>query len=796
MLSVALVPGVAARAQQAAPAGADAAVSTIQEIVVTANKREERLQDVPADVSVVGRAQLAQQNITDTTSLTQAVPSLTLAGGTIGGLEIRGIGTASFARSSEQSVSTVTDGVVLDRSRSQDLYDIDHVEVLNGPQGMLFGKNASAGVVNIVTRAPEIGKTELIGHLDAGDLDYVVGRLIANLPLGEDAALRISGHYDAYGHTIYNGFLKKWDHEDSPGVRARLLWEPTSDLTVNIVGNYDVQEQNGVNSGVGPLRTVLPATGNPNNIPANLTGAALTNYNAVMATLANTCGVTVGPKNNRTCTEGVNADTGGVFYPSKFYLLSGQVDWRRDGYILTSITAARRSSYGDSSLPAGTPGNDADSTPSDWLSSNLSSGWANTFSEELRLTSPATDRIAYVAGLYASSTIQRANVSQTGIFTPAFNGAGGTPNCVATPCTHADFIRIDQSSYAAFGQLTFHVTDRFRLLAGARETHDALQDVTQPFSPAGFIPLPAAQQFLAVNIKDTRDNFSWRLGAQADIAHDVMAYATAARGYKGALVNDQLSNNGVGQPLVQPEIPMDYEVGLKATVLDGRLATDVALFHDKVKDFQTTIFLPPVGATPAGFATGNVPYVITQGVELSVFGKPFENFSLNGGVLYDDARYSPNYLVACSQLLTPGVGGCAAPPAPKNTPSVTHLFFAPQWKVSLSAEYDVPLTGFRSGLTGYAQADVVYTTKFNYAATPDPNLVAPDETRLGARIGVRSDKGWEVAVFARNLLDQRIPTYVQADPLATANGLASRSYNQGLDYNSYRLIGISLDARY
>jgi len=162
--------------------------------------------------------------------------------------------------------------------------------------------------------------------------------------------------------------------------------------------------------------------------------------------------------------------------------------------------------------------------------------------------------------------------------------------------------------------------------------------------------------------------------------------------------------------------------------------------------------------------------------------------------LYDDAQYSPGYLVACSPLLVSGEGGCFTSLGKTETESNRNLIFAPNWKITLSAEYDVPL---RSGVVGFVQSDVVYTSKFNYAATPDPNLVAPDFTRLGARIGVRSeDRRWGVSIFGRNLLDQRIPTFVSPDPLSSSNGLAGRSYIQGLDLDSYRVVGVTLDGRF
>jgi len=787
IVELGLIAGATAASAQSAPATA-ADASTVQEVVVTAQKREQRLQDVPINVTVVGSDQLQRQNITDTTSLSLAVPSLTVAGGTLGGLEIRGIGTQTFARSAEPSVSVVADGVVLDRNRSSELFDVNNVEVLNGPQGTLFGRNSSAGLLNIITNAPQLNETSMSVHVDAGTHEDQSDRVVANAPLGDNAAIRISAHYDAFGDTVYDALLNKWDYNADAGVRARVLWEPTDNITVNLVADYDRATFNGVNDSAGALRVIVPATGNPGGIPANLTGAALTNYNNTVAQLQTACGITASPNNNRTCVAGINSQTGGVFYPSQFHLFSGQVDWRLGGFTVTSITAERRSDYGDGSLPPGTPGNDAGSVPVDWLNSNLSYGSDDTVSEELRLASPAKDRLSYVVGVYLSTTTQSDGISQTGMVSPALASFG----CTTPPyCSNADNIRVNQQDYAAFGQATFQVTDKFQLIAGGRETEDYLHDVTDPFTPAGFTAEPATLRFSKLDITDLRSNFSWRLGAQYTVSGDLMFYTTAAQGYKGALVNDQLAANGIGKPLVLPEIPMDYEVGVKSTWFDHRLGADLALYHDRVKDFQTNVFIP---STPAGFATGNVPYVTSQGVDFSFFGKPLRQLTINGGVLYDDAQYSPGYLVACSPLLVSGEGGCFTSLGKTETESNRNLIFAPNWKITLSAEYDVPL---RSGVVGFVQSDVVYTSKFNYAATPDPNLVAPDFTRLGARIGVRSeDRRWGVSIFGRNLLDQRIPTFVSPDPLSSSNGLAGRSYIQGLDLDSYRVVGVTLDGRF
>lgn len=763
----------------------------VETVVVTAQKRSERLQDVPLNVNVVDSEQLARQNISDTTGLALAIPSLTVSGGTAGGLQLRGIGTTTFTRGAEQSVSTVFDGIVLDRSRASQLYDLDHVEVLNGPQGMLFGKNASAGVVSIIPKKPSFNGFSVIARAEYGERSYNNDMFAVNVPLSDSLAVRLSGHYGSFGHTIYNTYVNKWDYESDAGLRGQVRWVPTDNLTVDVIADYQKTTMNGVNTAVGVPRKIYPATGNPGGVPYDLTGTDLAMYNATVGALA-ACGVTASPDNNRTCADGVHAGAGGNYYPSEFLLFGVTVNWDIGKYAITSISAMRRNVSGDSSLPPGTPGNDSDSTPNDLLSSNLSYGSATTWSQELRLASPAEDRVSYVVGLYASTTTNRGNVTQTGLWNPILVAYGFcTP---ALPCSRGSRSTDVAQNYAVFGQATIHITDDLRMILGGRETSDILSEKAIGYTPAGFAPMyPPTQNFSSLFAKYSHTNFSWRTGLQYDVTPDTMAYVTVSRGYKGAFFALQQD----GSEMVEPEIPMAYEVGAKSTMLDGKFAVNLALFYTRVKGFQTTVYFPAVGSLPAGFFSSNAPYVITRGVDLSFFGSPVENLYVNGGILYNNATYPADFKVACSQLYLPGQGSCVADPAGPYAIANHMTAFTPQWKMTLSGQYDVPLKGMLSGMTAFVQADVTYTTTYNYSPTPDPELYAPDYTRLGGRLGIRSDDGlWTLSVFGRNLLDQRIPVYVIPDPLDYSNGLGGRAYLQGLNANSYRVVGVSLGLHY
>ena len=752
-------------------------------IVVTAQKREERLQDVPINVNVVGADQLDRQNVTDTVSLADAVPSLTIAGGSIGGPQIRGIGTSTFARSAETSVSTVLDGVVLDRNRATELYDVERVEVLNGPQGTLFGKNASAGLINIVSRKPDLSRFSVYGKGDVGNRDYRDFEAAINVPFSPTLGIRVAGHYNSYGNTIFNPIVNKADFTETASVRGQIRWEPTPSFTANLLGAYTKIATNGVNGSVGPLRTILPATGNPGGTP-DLTGTNLAAYNLVTGTLAAQCGVAPDPRNNIVCQDGVNPTTGGNLFPSSFRMFALQLDWDVGPATLTSITAHRRFAYGNSMLPAGTPGNDADSTPFPILSSNLSDGRTSTFSQELRVATPADEPISFVAGLYGSWQDSDQGITQTG--TVFFN-----PSPTAPLLSRGNTFNITQRNYGIFGQVDFDLTEQLKAFVGGRYTHDYLRDVTELIVVPGFIALPPSQQFREIDITDKRDNLSWRAGLQFYFTPDVQIYGSVARGYKGSLINDGLTNSSIGQTLVEPEKPLAFELGLKASVLDNRLGLNIALFHTEVDNYQTTVFLPPDASGRSGFATGNASSVRTRGVDLSIFGRPFDGFTVNAGVLYNDSSYADDFRVACSQLFPPGQSGCGTD---GTTSPVDRLVFAPEWKASVSGQYETNLFG---NVDGFVQGDLVYTSSFFYTPTPDPNTIAPSYTKLGGRIGIKSSDGfWTLSVFGRNLLDERIPQYVIPDPLSARNGLGGRSYVQQFDVNSYRIIGVSLGFEY
>ena len=446
-----------ADAQTAQPTDTDNAAPG--DIIVTAQKRSERLQDVPLAVTVVGGDLLSQQGRTSIEGAQYLVPALNFAksGTTLNqSIFLRGVGTATFSIAGEPSVSTVVDGVVFSRAGEafSDLVDIDRMEVLRGPQGTLFGKNASAGVINITSKQPT---RDFGGYLEAGFFTRAEyrGRAVLNIPLGEDVRTRFTGFYTnydgnitnrAYGGRHVNGF-------EHYGGRAQLVADLGPSVTLTLIGDYHRNDDDCCADiiGTGPLT----GTGAP--------GSSLAF--AVLPT----------PRGNRT--REVNQDLITATRETG-YGFSGQLDIQTGAGTVTYIGSYRN--YRNTEV------RDGDWLPRAYIGFNQLHDFGpqtgDTVTQEVRLTSPGQQLIDYTAGLYFSSADSERIFSR---FDQVCTPVGGVAPAVLTPCTSAlanpsifptataDFGSTFRN-YAAFGQFTINIAERFRLIGGLRYTHDEL----------------------------------------------------------------------------------------------------------------------------------------------------------------------------------------------------------------------------------------------------------------------------------------------------------------------------------
>ncbi|MCG2840126.1 TonB-dependent receptor [Sandaracinobacter sp. RS1-74] len=742
---LALAASLAAPAAAQTPAASSAAEPVLADIVVTGTKREERLQDVPQSISLVDSQALQQQNIANVNDLARAVPSFNTSYGSV---KIRGLGAQTYSRSAEGSVGVVLDGVALSNASTQanpaGLFDVARVEVLMGPQGTLFGRNSSAGVVNIVTNAPDPSRMEMAFHGEVGNRNQRRVQAMANLPVGDVAALRLSAQSSRTATTTYNVPRFGWDDLQSSGVRARFLVEPSEKLTINLIADYEKFS----NTGGGWV--VVQST----------PGSFLTNQ-------LNACGIVIGPDNRSNCYSGQS------YGRDKAYGVSGQIDWQIGEFTLTSITANRWLKQDG--------GGDSDSVPVDVLDVNASTQSISNFSQEIRLTSPSGGFAQFVVGGYYFRGKQDATGIQMGSLRilPFGLKLGQTFET-----------EIDSKSLAAFGQATFNLTDSLRLIAGARlERQEIEADTVRQLAPGALAPFASLAPVSGSN-KDT--SFSYRGGLQYDFSPDLMAYVTYARGYKGAAINDQTTT--VLAPLVvKPEIPKAWEGGVKATLLDSRMVANLAIFRTDVENYQTQ-FLDSATAT---YIYGNAPSIRSQGVELSVMAKLTPGLSLNGGLTFTDATYGDGYLVACGPNETEAQG-CRTYTVGATTTTASdaggrRLSGVPKWKFVASGEYRAPVSDH---VELYAQADVVHTSSIGFTASYDPLAATGSHTPVGARLGVAFDGGnINLSVFGRNIFNERVPLAVAQTPLAAQLGDLG-SYIHILSPESVRSIGVALDFKF
>jgi iron complex outermembrane recepter protein len=748
-------------AQEDQPPAADAAVARTQleEVIVTAQKRSENLQDVPIAVSVVTVDELQSQHIFDATQLQYIVPSLQQqsTNNQVGATNffIRGVGTAIYGPAVESTVGTVIDDVALARPAMGvvQFFDLERVEVLRGPQGMLFGKNASAGLVNIVTARPKFDAVEGLTHLSYGNSNSgssgneIVAQAALNLPLSANSAARIS----AFG-TSQDGFGENVFRDEDLGMteygaRVKYLWQPSDAWEVYLSADYAHES--------GPGGSVLFRR-------IDAAGGFVESQDAAV-------GIVASPENVKVAG---NAPT-----DNYFELGGGQakIVWSfAEACSLTNIAAYR--TYRDRSKL------DTDMLPISFFDGNDQGREQRQFSDELRLTGPSGGPVEYQLGLYYLDVRDEGMLRQTANLQPffpppppgfagIFGGSGSTV--------------VENQSYAAFGQAKISLGSSWRAILGGRLTHD---DVTGTANAdgTGYVIPAGPTGTLTGDLSQT--NFSYRVGLEFDVAQDVLGYVTYARGYKAPTFG-----GASGTEVIRPEIPTNIEVGLKSTLFDRKLDLNVAVYHVRFKDFQAQAYDPQA----LRFTTTNAGEVLSKGVELEFRALPVESLSLSGGVAYNDSTYEDFAGVACyfgQPTGTSGTNVCL----PNATTDVTgnQLAFAPKWSASLSGEYQHPIF---AGLDGFIGANYYYRSSVNYTAAHDPQTDVDGYSLVGASIGVQThDARIRAAIFARNVFDERVPTFVVADVASPLYGDAALggNYWQQFGETSFRTVGVSLDVRF
>lgn len=798
---LALMSGAIACAAGASPVLAqeteeETETRTLGTVTVTALKREARLVDVPVSVVATTGETLESRNLTAATDLQYTTPGLGLGDANTprgAGLRIRGIGTNVFADGIEQSVGTVVDGVPLARAGQglADIVDIERIEVLRGPQGMLFGRNASAGLINIVTRGPT-DEFSFRGNAAFANDGFVN---VSGAVSGPIVADRLSGRISGYTNqrdAIVNriGEEESLNDRDEFGFRGALRFTPGEDLEFILRADYSERDNACC---VWTPRSFADATSDPR--------PGITFLEPLLG------GVEAGEEN---LTIG---DASGEYFNTVISRgVSGEINWSLGDFTLTSLTAFRGWRQKDN--------NDADLSPLNVLDVNFGANRLDQFSQELRLTSPAGERLEYVIGAFYYDSSNEGSFDQVGRFAISFaqaQAAGVDIPLAPGLVLPADqlFGRsietvIDVEDVALFGQASFDLTDRLTLIAGARYTDTEVAMDFERFGTPGadafnFLLGPAFAP-LAFDVSTSDTNVSWRVGAQYALSEDSNVYATVARGYKGPGFNNLLDivippgQTEKEFTLVEPEIPTAYEIGYKAILLDGTLTLDTAVYRTEFEDFQAQIREVQPDTGLSSFAIRNAGELVTQGFEVQLSAAPTDALTLGFAASYNDTEFESFEGAACPRLgaVVTEVG---APCGPVEAGGPNATFFdasgqpgtnAPEWTFSLDGRYERPVF---NGWDGFVQGDVFWRDDVTFGLYPD-NIDNPTTQEsyaiLNASVGlIGGDGAYTVSLFARNLTDENFVTSIFDLPFDGAGG-----FGQFTTADAQRTVGVALNVVY
>ncbi len=619
------VAGTAASAAKATSAKAAGAKTTVgiesaNDIVVTARKTAETLQQAPLAVSVIGGELLNRTGFVQIAQVARFVPGLSISPlntSRATGSKIRGISTFSFSDGFESSVSTVVDGVVLGREAQgfSDFLDIKSIEVIKGPQGTLFGKNASAGVINIQTSDPEF---EFGGRaaLTYGSFNEVkVQGAVTGPIIADKLAFRVSGTYNRRDGVLKNAIPGQPDinNRNSYAVRGKLLLNASEGLTVKLTA--DIEHKN--------ERCCLPTfrvVGAPSAAILFATNPGVLQLGSALAAV----GITAGPGNRKVDVLG---DRIGERSTSGGAALT--VDYDFGGATLTSITAWRKWNIDEFNEADGV----SNSTVNDHNGTKVNT---EQFTQELRLNGKIGSTVDYVGGLfYFHQDLQAHGLVdiQFGLpFPPFFN--------VRTLADRS----VNTESYAAYGEATFHLTSKASVIVGGRYTHDSLLGTyTRVSTPIN--PLAPSAPFFGPNVTGIQpvknDNLSGRIIGRYFWTDDVMTYVSWSRGYKGPGIDVAESVNVAaiatpgGLPVLPPEIPTLWEAGIRTSLFDKALTTNVTIYSQNVKNLQT-ISSNAVGAT----LNLAIEKLASRGIEAEVILRPrfAPGLTLTGAYTLNDVK--------------------------------------------------------------------------------------------------------------------------------------------------------------
>lgn len=705
----------------------------LEEVVVTAQKREEKLQDVPIAISAFAGDALRSNNVVNLQDLSGSEPSLFVAESFVGdSIFVRGLGSGQNNLGFEQAVGQVVDGYFYGRSRFSRIafLDIQRVEVLKGPQGALIGKNTTAGAINITTAKPteEFETWVTTSYEFEADEGISVEGAVSG-PISDTVRGRIAMKYVDRDGYIKNTITGEDDvtKEDLVG-RVSLLWDASDDVEVQFqyqYGKLDHEGGNNQNSFCDTTTDQSPAPGFQSS-----TGG-------LVAAFGDDCRANY--RRTGTATKnGVNVEGKETNFDT--YALT--VKWDLGEHTLTSLTGYAEYDYADLQ--------DGDRSPAEGTLPEFAENYEQ-FTQEFRLTSSLGERYDYIAGLFFMDKEQETDYLVHFNVPVPFLGA-----------TRGTYTKDEATTYAVFGQFTTHLTDQWDVTVGGRYTYEEKEATSDQFPTVLYTNTPQAVCINPIsgvcsvhNIKDKfdEDNFSPVVNIQWRPSDDAMYYASIRRGFKAGGYDHNLVAAGT-DPDIMSRFRFDseevtaYELGAKLTLADGAAQLNASLFRSEFDDLQLGGFLD---STSAVNTVTNAAGATSQGAEVDFTWRASEGLTLFVALAYLDSTYDDYDDAPCYTLQGADcVNG-------RQDLSDQKLQFTSDWKGTASAEY-VWVLGDNMTLTGFVQLS--YVDEFPLQADLDPKLFQDEYIKIDARVTLANADGeWEVSLVGRNLDNELTTSY-------------------------------------
>lgn len=796
----------------------------LQSVLVSANKRVEKLESVPMAISVISEAEIARANIREIEDVVALTPSLTQASGTTAAnnaLFMRGIGTVSVGIGVESDVAVIIDDIpiAVQFQAFRDLADVARIEVLKGPQSTLFGKSAVAGAINIVTK-PITGPLVYRGSAYyTNDHEWRLGASVGGMT-SETFGLRIAANRSEMPGNftnLTNG--QKVNGSSGKTVMAKFTWRPTPNLDIDLLPHFNEQTNSrGVTAVNGFFRTTgSAAAGNLTTAPGDV-GTAYLNGNPLLPASVTLAGINPFDPNNRNVRRdfptGIESKTHGTGLKFAYTLPSEAVLMSISSYERYTASDYRDQDFVD--VPTLARPGQTQLT----VGNNQFGDYAiDSRTQELRLISPDSGKLRYVAGLWwAKNEIERHFIR--GFCVAPANCSGASPSSPTN--YYADVYNINK---AIFGQASWDFAPTWTMVTGLRRNAEesgfnyARSFYTDQLDRDSFKPGPVGvDQFSSRGNKDT--STTWKLSLQKQIDSDWMVYAMTATGHKGKAYDVTSGLRASGALPIAPETSRTVEIGTKANLFGNRMSLAATAYHTDFKGYQQNVtFVLPDDPTIYS-QLNSIPQIRTRGVEIDANLLLSANWSVNSAFAYTrpgivDWKNGPcygdstNVAVGTTRLADngslAGQNRACFPIRAGSTTGVQDLSGGvfpgtPKVKVNIGSNYDYRLQNWPVAL--FINGNVRYQSDYQTNINNDPRTVNRAYTIADLGFGVReaADR-YRLSFRINNLFDRFYipnanasgPTY-RSGPTATAPALTVNSWVPPRDV--FRYYSVKLDVKF